>query len=52
MSYGMSADIWSIGVVYYQLLYGKCPYEALNQYELIRKIKTTRPDYSGANVSD
>jgi serine/threonine protein kinase len=24
--YGMEADIWSVGVVYYQMLYGKYPY--------------------------
>ena len=26
LKYGMEADIWSIGVVYYQLLYGKYPF--------------------------
>lgn len=24
--YGMNADIWSLGVVFYQLIYGKYPY--------------------------
>lgn len=26
LKYGMEADIWSIGVVYYQLLYNKYPF--------------------------
>ena len=30
MPYSFEADIWSIGVVYYQLLYGRYPYMANN----------------------
>jgi serine/threonine protein kinase len=28
--YGMEADIWSVGVVYYQLLYGKYPFSGMS----------------------
>jgi serine/threonine protein kinase len=50
--YGFEADIWSIGVVYYQLLYGKYPYHGLNDYQILKKIKTSRPDFYGVNLSD
>jgi serine/threonine protein kinase len=33
--YGMEADIWSIGVVYYQLLYGRYPYKGRSDQELL-----------------
>ncbi len=28
--YGWGADIWSLGVVFYQMLYGRPPYAGLN----------------------
>ena len=28
--YGMEADIWSVGVVYYQLLYGQYPFMGMS----------------------
>lgn len=26
-SYGLKADVWSLGVVFYELIYGYCPYQ-------------------------
>ena len=49
--YGMKADIWSIGVVFYQLLTGKYPYLGANFKDLLRKIKTTPVDYSVMRIS-
>jgi serine/threonine kinase 32 len=28
--YGFNADIWSLGVVFYHMLYGKYPYIGVN----------------------
>ena len=50
--YGFQADIWSVGVVYYQLLYGKYPYMGVSDYDILKKIRSTRPDYYGVNLSD
>ena len=37
--YGKQADLWSLGVLLYQLLSGYMPFTALNEDELYRKIK-------------
>jgi hypothetical protein len=47
----MEADLWSIGVVYYQLIYGKYPYNGMNDYDILKKIKNSRPDYSAVQIS-
>ena len=47
----MEADIWSVGVVYYQLLYGKYPFMGLNDFDILKKIENSKPDFSGVNLS-
>ena len=34
-NYDLKADIWSIGVIYYELLYGICPFETNSIINLI-----------------
>lgn len=29
--YGMKADLWSLGIVYYQMIFGRCPYEGKSE---------------------
>ena len=38
-TYSMKADIWSLGVVLNEMIYGKCPFEAKNIYGLIVNIQ-------------
>lgn len=38
--YDNKADIWSIGTVFFELLYGKPPYTASNIVELLKNIQT------------
>jgi serine/threonine protein kinase len=47
----MKADIWSIGVVYYQMIFGKYPYYGESDIEIRKKIKTTKPDFSAVKIS-
>ncbi len=44
--YTNKADLWSIGVCFYQMLFGKTPFEAKNYEELKEKVKT----HSGKNL--
>jgi serine/threonine protein kinase len=39
VSYGMEADIWSVGVVYYQMLYGVYPYKGFSDKDILKRIK-------------
>ncbi len=40
--YCNKADIWSIGVMYYELLYGYCPFEERSMSKLLHKILRER----------
>ena len=40
-NYSNKSDLWSIGMILYELLTGKSPYKASTHYELIKKIDTT-----------
>jgi serine/threonine protein kinase len=40
-----------VGVVYYQLLYGKYPFMGLSDLDILKKIETTKPDFNGINLS-
>jgi serine/threonine protein kinase len=51
-AYGRKADIWSVGVVFYQLIYGDYPFKGISDHDILNKIKTTRPTYSNINISD
>ena len=37
-NYSCKSDVWSIGLIYYEMLYGKLPYSAKSQQELVQKI--------------
>jgi Ca2+-binding EF-hand superfamily protein len=36
--YTTKCDIWSVGLIYYEMLFGKTPWPAKSQYELVNKI--------------
>lgn len=46
LAYGMNADIWSLGVIYYQMLYGKYPFMGSSSMDIRNKIKKNNVDFS------
>lgn len=40
-SYSNKSDLWSLGVILYEIIIGKTPYKASTHLELINKIETT-----------
>lgn len=52
--YGIKSDIWSLGVILYQIIYKKFPYEKIkNMNELINVFKNEKPIiYFKTNYSD
>lgn len=41
--YDAKVDLWSIGIIMYECLFGKTPYTSKSVQELVEKIKTQKP---------
>jgi serine/threonine protein kinase len=52
LSYDFKADIWSIGVVFYQMLYGKFPIQARSPMALLEKARNHDYSLEGAEVGE
>jgi serine/threonine protein kinase len=37
--YGMQADVWALGIMFYAMLCGKMPFKAFNDRDLYRRIE-------------
>lgn len=48
-NYGFEADIWSIGVLYYQMLYEQHPYYGTDKADLLAKIHESEPQFPKKN---
>ena len=42
LPYTSKCDIWSIGVIFYELLHGRTPWTGKSEYELLQNIETKR----------
>jgi serine/threonine protein kinase len=45
--YNAKCDMWSSGIILYQMICGKLPFEGKNQNTLCRQIKFNEPNYDG-----
>ena len=52
LPYDFKADIWSIGVVFYQMLYGKFPFQARTPMALLDKERKNDYSLEEEDVSD
>lgn len=43
--YGFEVDIWSIGIVFYHMLYGRYPWRGDTEEDLLYNIRARRPNY-------
>lgn len=37
-NYGVKADIWSLGIIFYEMIYGRLPYEPMPSFEMYEQI--------------
>lgn len=44
--YTAKSDLWSIGLIYYEMLHGRTPWPASNQMQLLNGIYTKRVNFS------
>lgn len=43
--YTAKSDLWSIGLIYYEMLHGRTPWPASNQMQLLNGIYTKRVNF-------
>ncbi len=48
--YNIKVDIYSLGVIFYQMLFGNFPYQPRTERELIDMIKGKNPKFNLNNV--
>lgn len=49
--YGVKSDLWSIGIIMYQLVYGKHPYVFKNVYDLVRSMNESKIEFPHGQIS-
>lgn len=52
LPYEFKADIWSIGVVFYQMLEGRFPFSGTNIEAILLKIKNNQLAFKKAELSE
>ena len=41
-AYGLKADIWSIGIIFFQMIFGKVPYISTTANQMYQEIKSKK----------
>ena len=48
--YSIKSDLWSVGVIIYQMIYGRVPFEVSNFVQLIKKINNEEIKYDHKDI--
>jgi serine/threonine protein kinase len=48
--YSIKSDLWSVGVIIYQMIYGRVPFEVNNFVQLIKKINNEKISYKDDKI--
>jgi serine/threonine-protein kinase ULK/ATG1 len=48
--YSIKSDLWSVGIIIYQMIYGHVPFEVTNFVQLIKKINSEQINYEDPNI--
>ena len=49
--YSIKSDLWSVGIIIYQMVYGKVPFEVNNFVQLIKKINSEEINYTVKGIT-
>lgn len=41
-AYGLKADIWSVGIIFFQMIYGIYPYDSVTALDMYRQIRNKK----------
>jgi serine/threonine protein kinase len=52
LPYDFGADLWSIGIVYYQMLFGKFPFQARTTTGLLERTRNHDFSFEGEDISE
>ena len=52
-AYTSKSDIWSIGIIYFEMIFGKTPWDSISNNDLLKKILNDPIEFTaGINISD
>ena len=49
--YSIKSDLWSVGVIIYQMFFGRVPFDVVNFVQLIKKINNEEINFSDTSIS-
>ena len=49
--YSIKSDLWSVGIIIYQMIFGRVPYNVNNFMQLIKKINSEPINYTHKNIT-